>query len=290
MNESPLEPGREAALIRLLDDPSPAVKAALMREFGELGEPGILALRRAARASDRGTAEAAVRLLRELGGEDTVHAFIEFIRSFNYELETGAMMIDRTVFPRMGPGKYCLFFDKVAERCKELLVLPSSGWERCKVLNRVVFHEYGFRGDLENFFDPRNSFLHEVIDRRRGIPIALSIVYLLVAYRCGLELRPVALPGRFMAGCFLDREPFYIDVFERGVFRSEDDVRRLLASHGFPHISDSQLMPASTGEVLCRCCRNLHEQYARAGNEELAGRFQRFVDEFDEVYRRNARP
>ena len=218
-------PATAEALRRLLDDPTPQVREALIAELGRQGDTGLDFLRATADGPDAALAGHARRFLRELGGEDTVQMFLEFIRSFAYEMETGLLMIERTVYPALDAADPHGFLDGVAARCRQLLLTPSTPREKCLVLNRVLFHEYGFRGEAENYHDPRNSFLSQVIHRRRGIPLTLSAVYILVALRCGIELEPISLPGRFMVGCFTGREMFYLDAYDRGAFRSEEELR-----------------------------------------------------------------
>ena len=93
----------------------------------------------------------------------------------------------------------------------------TSSLEVCKILNRVIFHEFEFRGEKEDFYNPDNSFLGKVLDNRRGIPLTLSVVYLLVADRFGFQLEPVGFPVRFMLGCFEEEVPFYIDPFSEAL-------------------------------------------------------------------------
>ena len=145
----------------------------------------------------------------------------------------------------------------------------------------------GIHGNVENYTDPRNSFLDQVLERRTGIPLSLSIVYLLVAERLGLDLEPVGLPGHFIVGCFTDEMPFFIDPFDRGVFRDAAEIFDLLrANNVIPKPGD--LSPAPVREVLCRSCRNLVNHYTSAGEPERARVFSRFVEEFESTYARNA--
>lgn len=267
----------------MLDDPSSSVRAGLLAELGRLGDAGVSFLRRIQESGEPGPAEAARFFLRELGAEDTRGAFVEFIRSYRYELETGSILLDRTMHPRIDASDVCVFLDEMALRVKQLLIHPSTAFEQCRVLNRVIFHEYGFRGDREDFHHPHNCFLHKVIERRRGMPIGLAIVYLLVAYRCGIELEPVGLPGRFMVGCFLGDEPFYIDVFEGGVFREQKDLERML-EHFNVKPEPGHFMPLPVGDVLLRCCRNLVNQFTRANQPDNARLFAAFVHEFESAY------
>ena len=169
----------------------------------------------------------------------------------------------------------------------ELIAEPATTREKCRIMNRVLFHEWGFRGNVEHYTDPRNSFLDQVLERRTGIPLSLSIVYLLVAQRLGLELEAVGLPGHFVVACYTDTLPFFIDPFDRGVFRDPDEIFTLLrAHHVVPQITD--LAPTPVREVLCRCCRNLVNHYTASGETARALLFADFVREFEATYERNA--
>jgi regulator of sirC expression with transglutaminase-like and TPR domain len=282
-------PATAEALRRLLDDPTPQVREALLDELGRQGDAGLAFLRATADGPDPALAAHARRFLRDLGGEDTVQMFLDMIRSFTYELETGLLMIERTVFPALNAAEPHGFLDAAAARCRQLLLTPSTPRKKCLVLNQVLFHEYGFRGETEHYHDPRNSFLSRVIQRRRGIPLTLSAVYILVALRCGIELEPISLPGRFMVACFTGPEPFYIDAYEHGAFRSADELRAYFRQIEQP-FEPAALMPAPIGEVLARCCRNLVNQYTAARDHAKSKLFAEFVHEFDLAYRRHAEP
>jgi len=283
-NITPLKASRKRALLGLLDDTNSIVRQAVKAELERLGPVGVALLREATHTENPNIGNAARELLEALSGGQPERVFRDFIRSFNYELETGVLLLDRVANPGVGILDYERFLAEVSDRCRELLLHPSTVWEKCRTINRVVFGEYGFCGDLDNFYDPRNSFLSDVIERRRGIPISLAILYLLVADRCGLELSPVALPGRFMVGCFLDAEPFYIDVFDGGVFRALDEIEEMLEPYDM-EIEPAAFAPCPVGEVLARCCRNLVNQYSRAGDPDKARLFAEYVNEFDAAYR-----
>ncbi|MEO0794952.1 MAG: transglutaminase-like domain-containing protein [Verrucomicrobiota bacterium] len=282
----PLKSSRKRALLGLLDDTNTNVRHAVRTELERLGPVGVSLLREAIHSGDTSVSQAAKDLLDGIAGGRPERVFRDFIRSFNYELETGVLLLDRVANPEVGMADYENFLAEVSDRCRELFVYPSTAWEKCQMINRVIFGEYGFSGDTDNFYDPRNSFLSEVIERRRGIPISLSILYLLVADRCGLELSPVAFPGRFMVGCFLDAEPFYIDVFEGGVFRGMEDIEEMLEPYDI-EIDPALFAPCPVGEVLARCCRNLVNQYSRAGDDERVRLFTEYVNEFEAAYRLN---
>ena len=134
----------------------------------------------------------------------------------------------------------CTQLDAMGARCRQLIAEPATAREKCRVVNRVLFHEYALRGNTDHYTDPLNSYLDQVLVRRKGIPISLSIVYLLVAERAGLTLSAVGLPGHFMVGCYEEHVPFFIDPFNAGVFLNAGEVFALLRSSSV-HASVSTL-------------------------------------------------
>ena len=289
MNQSPSSQSLPSkhVLESLVDDESQAVRAELLNLFKAHTEEAEQFLREYAEAGGADKQKLAQQWMTELGLEDTVMRFCEFISSFQYELETGLILLCRTVYPEVSSEEICGFLDTLAKRYFELSIHPASDLECCRLLNRVLFHEYGFRGDVDNFYNPENSFLNRVLDRRKGIPLTLSVTYLLVAQRVGLDLEPVGAPGRFLVGCFSGETPFYIDPVERGLMRTRDElIIDLLRPQG---IEDERVLnPCPVGEVLCRCCRNLAHQYQLSGDEKNQKIFDSFISNFEESYERES--
>ncbi|MEM7672722.1 MAG: transglutaminase-like domain-containing protein [Verrucomicrobiota bacterium] len=277
-------PSKEA-LISLVDDESISVRGELRRLFRSHLNEAESFLREYGGSDNQSHQRVAQQWMSELGIEDHVLRFRALIDSFQFELETGLIMLCRTVNPKISTTEICEFLDLLAKRYYELAVHPASDLERCRLLNRVLFHEYGFRGDVENFYDPQNSLINRVLDRRKGIPLTLSVIYLLVAQRVGLELEPVGAPGRFLVGCFTGDDIFFIDPFERGLMRTRDDLLiNLLKPQG---ITDERVLnPCPVGEVLFRCCRNLAHQYQLSGDFEKQALFDSFIKNFNEAYER----
>ena len=287
MAERIISEEREAALIQLLDDPSPTVQEALAQEFQRLGRTGIAILQKVKRDSEAESRSHAEQLLRGLIERDPSQMLTDFIRSLRYDLETGLLLINRVIFPDLRIQAVRDNLEDLTRRCREIGVVPMSPREQCKLMNRVLFHESGFRGNLEDYEDPLNSCLEAVLRRRKGLPVTLSALYILVGQRLGIELEPIGLPGHFMVGCFQDKQPFYIDPFERGRFRDVEELRSLLESQ---HVSPEfyHLVPVPVGEVLCRVCRNLVVHFDNRNQVRWANRFRGFVREFEETHRRRS--
>jgi len=277
------------AITSLLDDPSPAVRQALIAQFSRLGTEGSDLLFAVATSTNRLAALAASEYLRELKFTDPAADFRKFIRSLSYELETGMLLLNRTVNPALDVAGICTQLDALAARCRKLAPASRSLRDQCRAINRVLFEELGLRGNGENYTDPNNSLLDQVLSRHLGIPLSLSVVYLLVAQRIGLELEPVGVPGHFLIGCYEPEGPFYLDAFNQGQFLTADDVfARLRSQQRMPQLSD--LAPTPVREVLSRCCRNLVNHYTAAGDAAHARLFAGFVAEFDLAYERHAQP
>jgi len=284
-----LTPSAKDALISLLDDESGTVRQSLLAHFGQLGEEGREFLQEVAHGPNRVAALAATWFLRELKFSDPIAEFRGFIQSMNYELETGALLLARTVNPTLDVTAVCAQLDAFAARVRKLMPKAATMRAQARVVNRVLFDEFGLRGNHENYTDPRNSFLDQVLARRVGIPISLSIVYLLVANRVGLELEPVGVPGHFLVGGYEPEGPFFIDPFNAGLMLAPDDVfARIRSLHHTPQLAD--LAPTPVREVLCRACRNLVNHYSAADDAVHAKLFADFVAEFEATYERHASP
>lgn len=288
--ETPLIPSdRNEALRSLLDDTSPKVRQYLLGYFNASGVEAREFLEEVAKGSHRALGWHARWFLEELKFTDPTGDFRTFIRSLNYELETGCLLLARTVLPSLEAGVVSVELDRLAGRCRELIAEPATVRAKCRVINRVLFHDEGFRGNVEHYMDPFNSLLPQVLERRKGIPISLCMVYLLVAQRLGLELEPVGLPGHFVVGCYQESPPFFIDAFERGAFRGPEEILAFLRANKVePKAGD--LAPTPVREVLCRCCRNLAHHYGAQGDEERGRLFQGFVEEFESAYARHTLP
>ncbi len=272
------------ALLGLLDDESPVVRKCILDECDAHPVEAKEFLHNISQGEDRLLARHAQDLVRDLGWIDGVGDFVRFIRSQRYELESGWFLLDRTVYPSFQSSSSTLFMDKLARRTRELLTPPMSPRQICSILNRVLFHEYGFRGAGKDFENPENSFLHRVIERRQGLPITLSVLFILLARRIGLDLEPIGLPGRFVVGCFEDERPFYLDAWAGGKILEVEQMENYL-EHSSVEGSGSVLLPVTVAETLARGCRNLSYHYLRAEDSKKSKMFGSFVDEFERVRR-----
>jgi len=152
-------------------------------------------------------------------------------------------------------------------------VPPDAGLlARVAALNELLFDELGFCGNRDDFYDPRNSFLDQVLARRVGIPISLAVVYCEIAVRLGLPAYGVGFPAHFLVGIGRGAQVLMLDVYAGGLALPEEELDRRLADlygTGAPTIRSYPplLRPAGNKEILVRMLRNLIGIYRGRGDE-----------------------
>jgi len=179
------------------------------------------------------------------------------------DLGRAALAIAAEEYPGLDSQGYMRRVDRLAEAVRRSAKEPSK-LARLAALIDLLANVEGFAGNRAAYEDPRNSFLNEVLERRVGIPITLSLVYVLVGRRAGLPMSGVAFPGHFLARCDLDDGFVVIDAFEAGRQLSLDDCKRLLSSTQRDAAFDSSVLePASNRGILFRILANLKGAYLR---------------------------
>ena len=188
------------------------------------------------------------------------------------ELATGALLIAAEEYPQLQVAPYLRRLDLLAERVHDRLSGETAPVIVLEQLGRVLFQEEGFQGNADAYYDPRNSFLNDVLDRQLGIPITLGIVMLEVGWRVGLPLCGVNFPGHFLVRYEGEVARLLIDPFDRGHVRWEDDGQSLLdrVYGGMVRMRDEFLRPATRTDILARVLTNLKGIYLNARDDERA--------------------
>jgi regulator of sirC expression with transglutaminase-like and TPR domain len=181
------------------------------------------------------------------------------------ELGRAALAIAVCEYPQLDFAHYLSRIDQLAVTAAARLSGHPNAYRAIAALNSVLFEEHGFRGNRENYFDPRNSFLNEVLERKTGIPITLSVLYMEVAQRIGLSLEGVGFPGHFLVRCLGDDEEVVLDPFNRGEIRSRESLEEMLDKvygREMP-LDPSFLRPITNKQILRRMLNNLRMIYLR---------------------------
>lgn len=182
------------------------------------------------------------------------------------DLAEAALLIAAPEYPGLDIAAYLARLAEMAATLKRRLRGDISPTETLIALNRYLFDELGFHGNIGDYSDPRNSFLNEVLDRRLGIPITLSLITVEVGRRVGLALHGVSFPGHFLVKCMLRDGAVVLDPYARGASLSLEDLQqRLGALRGgatpAPDMVRHLLAAAGKKSILARMLRNLKGIY-----------------------------
>lgn len=188
-----------------------------------------------------------------------------------------ALLIARDEYPQLDPDLYDTLLQSHAEQLRSQVDATDEWPLKMVAINRHLFEELGYSGDNEQYYDPRNSYINEVFERRRGNPISLALVQMEVARRLGVPLDGVSFPGHFLVRLPVNDGVLVMDPFNRGRPLDEEELRQRARPHlgGEPpddHALFQILHPATHRAILMRVLRNLHGVYSDRQDWERAVR------------------
>lgn len=190
-------------------------------------------------------------------------------------LAEAALLIASEEYPGLDIAAYLARLDEMAATLRRRLRADISPADTIIALNRFLFDEHGFSGNAADYYDPRHSFLNEVLDRKRGIPLTLALVYMEIGRRVGLPVQGISFPAHFLVKCQLREGMVVLDPYAKGISLSFDEIRRRIKSlrnDAEPprSVIAGMLATASNKDVLVRMLRNLkgiyshHQQWLKA--------------------------
>jgi regulator of sirC expression with transglutaminase-like and TPR domain len=196
--------------------------------------------------------------------------FVEYADSdiTNENLARGALLIALEDYPRLDVNSYLDELDALAMRVQRRCVAGEPPVFRLGHLHAEMFDSDRYRGDTQSYYDPRNAYLNEVIDRKAGIPITLAIVFLHVAAKTGLSAAGVGLPGHYIVKVQFELNEVYVDPFDGGSTLTIHEIGALLQqlSGGSQQLISEHLRAWSGRQTLQRVLANLMNMWNRAGD------------------------
>ena len=181
------------------------------------------------------------------------------------DLARAALLISGEIYPDINVQGYLNALDSMATDIHVSTTASSDRRELAKAVSDYLFRRRGFTGNQEDYYDPRNSYLSQVMDRQLGIPITLSVVYMEVGRRLGLPAEGVGLPGHFIVRIDGEGEGLYVDAFHQGRLMTGRECLQAVQSmfRGRLNLRLEHLLPYSNRQILVRLLGNLKINYMR---------------------------
>ncbi len=192
-------------------------------------------------------------------------SFADYLRSANPQLLEGALLIAADAHPNAQPDRVRGELTSIANALRPDFTPISSAADAASKLARGIYELAGFSGNSDDYYDPENSYIDSVLERRTGIPISLALVYTEVARQLDVEAHGVSFPGHFLVRIDLpSQDVVFVDPFFGGNTVGEDGLEALMVRAGLPPKVDPQLLePATVKQTLIRMLSNLRAAHTR---------------------------
>ena len=218
--------------------------------------------------SDPAIQRCAGRILKILHENDILQEWRELLKDGpDVLIEEGAILIARAEYPYLSREELVEQLAGIAATLASRLPLDPHPLQTLEEINHLLFDEMGFHGNQDDYYEPENSFLNDVLDRRTGIPISLSVLYMAVSRRVGLTLSGVGMPMHFLVKFDAENDERFIDVFHNGRFLTREDCQELLNDMGGEYQPDF-LFAIDAPEIYARMLRNLIGAYQQTRRPE----------------------
>jgi len=189
-----------------------------------------------------------------------------------FDLARAALLVAAESDPDVDVDGQIHTLESWAEQLRAMLEPEWNNLQKLARLRHFVFEELRFRGEERDYYSPANSLLHQVMERRRGVPLTLSIIFMELGWRVGIPFEGVGFPGHFLVRLAGEPRDLLLDPYQRGTSVHEEDCRRMLhdLSGGKLELRDKHLMSITKRDMIRRLLMNLKGSYLRANDDEQA--------------------
>ncbi|MBE0644986.1 MAG: hypothetical protein IH600_12960 [Bacteroidetes bacterium] len=261
------------ALYSLLDDPQVTVQKAVRDRILALGEDAVAGLRELTNVHGNLHQDVVREMVNEIRSSTALR---RLGREFDgpeepVDLEEGAFILCKYGFPEISTRTYQQRLDDMAADIRVLAGARAAPLDMFMKLRSYLFSDLGFIGNREDYYNPNNSYINKVIDYRKGIPITLSVLMLVLGKRLGLTLNGIGMPMHFLVQYDDGSRMFFVDAFNSGIIITRDQCRLMLSSSGI-RLTPEMLAPVTTRDIIERMWRNLYLAYQQQGDEDETAR------------------
>ena len=257
------------SLMFLMEDPDPFVQEQVHLRFQELGDQAVPLLDQIrVESKDKDKKKRIREVLHQLTFETLKEEFAELVSEGiqnRGQLEKAVLLLARFGNPTLRTSIYEKTLDHFADMIRPSLRYKRNEREKMQILMKFIFEDLNFKGDNKNYHDPANGFIDQVIERRKGLPISLSLVAMFIARRLDLPVFGVNMPIHFMLTFVGSQEEQLIDPYDQGAEVSYDQCYFFLKKNNVTPRPEHFKMAADV-DILTRCIRNLMHSYERSND------------------------
>lgn len=278
------------SLIQLLDDPDESIYNHVKDQLIEFGEEVISDLEVAWESNLLGVVfqNRIESLIHEIQFKALEKSLKEWVDGGASNLLDGVLIINRYQYPEFDEEKLLKKLEQIQQDIWLELNVNLTAFEQVKVMNHILFELYGFSGNTSDYHAPKNSFLSEVLETKKGNPLSLSLIYAVIAQNLDLPIYGVNLPHHFILA-YLDRFSlyktndiyatevlFYINPFSKGTVFSRREIDFFLTQLKLEP-KDMFYQPATNISIIRRALNNLEYSYEKLGNKDRVQEVQALI-------------
>ena len=261
------QPAEISSLIRLLDDRDPFVTDQVGNRLVEMGTEAVPFLEMASRGENLLLKTRALTILGRIAPRQLADAFRNLSRTHSgddIDLEQGVILLTQFGHPEADADHVHQQLDQLADDLTQEIDPQASSGQVLQTLTDYLFHQREFHGNQDNYIDPNNSYFDTVLENKTGLPIALSVLCILIGQRLGLPIVGIGLPYHFIAKYNSLTDPILFDPFHKGRILTPEKCSEMVRGFGIqfePHY----LSPVSHRDILTRMIQNLVIAYQKLG-------------------------
>ncbi|HAQ72321.1 transglutaminase-like domain-containing protein [Salibacteraceae bacterium] len=284
-----------SSLIQLLDDPDELVYSHVKIQIMSIGEGAIPNLEEAWESNLFGVLfqNRIEELIHEIQFDAVAKSLNEWAHAEGASLLDGVMIINRYQYPDFDQEKMLKTLEQIQHDIWLELNTNLTAFEQVKVINHILFQIYGFSGNTLDYHSPKNSFLSEVLETKKGNPLSLSLIYSIISQNLDLPIYGVNLPHHFILA-YLDRFSlyktnnifetdvlFYVNPFSKGTVFSKKEIDYFLEQLKLDP-EDSFFKPATNVSIIRRALSNLENSYTKLGNDDRVKEIKHLISQLED--------
>lgn len=278
------------SLVYLLEDPDPYVQSEVKNRLFELGESAVPLLDQQ-KSESRSEEEREIinEIIHWITYSSVQEDFLDVLEGgLNNlkELEDAVFILSRFDNPTLRESEYKEKLDRFANMIRDEVQYALDDSQKMHAVLNFVFNELGFRGDSKDYYNPNNSYMNRVIDRRKGLPISLGLIVLFIGRRLNLPFHGVNMPIHFMVKYKGEMEEVLIDPFDHGKPVNYNQCYYFLKQNGIEPKS-KHFQAAGENEILARFVRNLINSYEKKDNLEVAENLKKLLGTVETITRQS---